>query len=319
MRRVFRLLSALCVVGLALGVPSAQAAFPGQNGKIAFASLPVDFSSAPDIWTISPNGADQTNLTGNSPAAEEDPKWSADGRRLAFTSDRVTATNPDGDPEVFVMNADGSHVTQITFNRGEDINPTWSPDGRKIAFSRLPHKPNRGGYSREIWTINADGTGERQLTNRPGPDIEPNWSPDGRRIAFSSARDNKTKYLNIFTMDPNGGDVRQLTFTEFDAQRPNWSPDGSQIAFHSDLPEGAIAGSFNVFTIRSDGSHLTRLTSEPNAGHPAWSPDGRQIAFGNDRTGDGEIWTMLADGSQQLRLTMRPLTHDFDPDWQPLP
>jgi Tol biopolymer transport system component len=140
-----------------------------------------------------------------------------------------------------------------------------------------------------------------------------------RRIAFSSLRDNKTKYFNIFTMDPNGGDVRQLTFIEFDAQRPNWSPDGSQIAFHSDLPEGTIVGGFNVFTIRSDGSHLTRLTSEPDAGHPAWSPDGRQIAFGNGRTGDGEIWTMLADGSQQLQLTMRPLTDDFDPDWRPLP
>jgi TolB protein len=315
MRRVFRLLSALCVVGLALGVSSARGAFPGQNGKIAFASAPFDFSGAPDIWTISPNGGNQTNLTGDSPAAELDPKWSADGRRIVFTSDRVTPSNPDGDTEVFVMNADGSHVAQLTFNRGEDVTPTWSPDGRKIAFGRIPRYPDRGGNSLEIWTISADGTGERQLTNTPGgADFEPNWSPDGRRIAFSSARDNKTKFQNIFTMDPNGGDVRQLTFSELTAQRPNWSPDGSQIVYHSYVPDGT----FDIFTMRSDGSHQTRLTSE-EGGQPAWSPDGRQIAFGSGRTGDFEVWTMLADGSLERQLTMRPLTQDGKVDWQPLP
>jgi hypothetical protein len=73
MGRVFRLLSALCVVGLALGVSSARGAFPGQNGKIAFASHPV-VGGAPDIWTVSPNGEDPTNLTGDSPAADHDPK-----------------------------------------------------------------------------------------------------------------------------------------------------------------------------------------------------------------------------------------------------
>jgi Tol biopolymer transport system component len=316
MRPVVRLLPVLCVVGLALGVSSAQGAFPGHNGKIAFASNPEDGSSEPDIWTMSANGGNQTNLTADSPAADHDPKWSPDGRRIVFTSERVTATNPDGDPEVFVMDADGSHVAQLTFNHGLDITATWSPDGRKIAFARIPRKPRRGGESCEIWTINADGTGERQLTNTPGADFEPNWSPDGRRIVFSSLRDNKTKYFNIFTMDTNGGDVRQLTFTEFDAQRPNWSPDGSQIAYHG-VP--GAGGSFNVFTIRFDGSHLTQLTFEPDAGHPAWSPDGRQIAYGNGHTGDGEIWTMLADGSQQRQLTVRPLMRDFDPDWQPLP
>ena len=139
-------LCAVCAGGLiAAGSSPALAAFPGQNGKIAFASHPL-VGGAPDIWTISPNGEGQTNLTGDSPAAEFDPKWSADGRRIVFTSNRVTEANPDGDTEVFVMDADGSHVAQLTFNRGRDITATWSPDGRKIAFARSPHQPTSGGW-----------------------------------------------------------------------------------------------------------------------------------------------------------------------------
>ncbi len=85
---------------------------------------------------MDPDGRDLVNLTAKSKATDFQPSWRADGRRIAFISDRVTATNPEGDSEIFIMKADGSHQRQITFNALDDEGPAWSPDGRMIVFYR---------------------------------------------------------------------------------------------------------------------------------------------------------------------------------------
>jgi dipeptidyl aminopeptidase/acylaminoacyl peptidase len=92
------------------------------------------------------------------------PSWSPDGRRIAFESDI------DGDMEIYVMNADGSDVQQITHNTLWDEGPAWSPDGTRFAFSR-----GTGDLTVDIWTMNADGTNARQLTTFPGRDESPDW------------------------------------------------------------------------------------------------------------------------------------------------
>jgi len=92
------------------------------------------------------------------------PIWSPDGRRIAFES------NLDGDMEIFVMNADGSNVQQITHNTIWDEGPAWSPDGTKFAFSR-----GAGDLRLDIWTMNVDGSDARQLTTYPGRDESPDW------------------------------------------------------------------------------------------------------------------------------------------------
>ena len=102
------------------------------------------------------------------------PAWSPDGRRIAFESDL------DGDMEIFVMNADGSNVRQITHNTLWDEGPAWSPDGTKFAFSR-----GADDLHLDIWTMNADGSDPRQLTTYPGRDESPDWgvnpAPGGGR------------------------------------------------------------------------------------------------------------------------------------------
>src|SRR5687768_8734338 len=95
------------VASIAVGAPPAfgtQSA--GQNGRIAFAS---DRRAGEDldIWSMRPSGSNLINLTADSDADEFGPSWRPDGRKLAFMSNRVTATNPEGDFETFVMNADG--------------------------------------------------------------------------------------------------------------------------------------------------------------------------------------------------------------------
>jgi dipeptidyl aminopeptidase/acylaminoacyl peptidase len=111
--------------------------------------------------------------------------WRPDGRKLLFMSDRATATNPEGDFELFVMDANGSNQTQITFNALDDEHPAWSPDGTRIVFVR-DFDPIIGEFDEDILTMNADGskraephqhTGRRRVRAR----LVAAWSADRLR------------------------------------------------------------------------------------------------------------------------------------------
>jgi Tol biopolymer transport system component len=99
-----------------------------------------------------------------------------DGTRIAFTSRR------DGNPEVYVMNADGSDPTNVSNNPATDWMPAWSPDGAQLAFIA-----GRDGNF-ELYSMNADGTGQTRLTNKPASDFEPAWSPAARASASPRSR-----------------------------------------------------------------------------------------------------------------------------------
>ncbi len=88
------------------------------------------------------------------------PNWSPDGTEIAFTSNR------DGNDEIYVMNADGSNQTRLTYNDAYDGMPAWSPDGTRIAF-----ESRRDSNGSAIYVMNADGSNQTQLTKRPW------WSP----------------------------------------------------------------------------------------------------------------------------------------------
>jgi Tol biopolymer transport system component len=312
MIRTWTVLAVVFVAGLVAAGP-ALGAFPGQNGKIAFDSDRRDGDDRrgvdEDIWTMDPDGGNLVNLTAESKMADLAPNWRADGQRIAFMSDRITATNPEADFEIFVMHADGSHQTQITFNALDDEEPAWSADGRRIAFVR-DLDPIRGQTDDDLLTMNADGSEQRNLTSSPGVrDSSPNWSPDGRTITFLSDRDGD---LEVYTMRPDGSSVRQLTFNDGFEFQPNWSPDGRKITFTSDRTDSA-----EVYVMDANGTNQTNLTANHAGGDffSAWSPDGRKIVHLN---GHHDIFTMNADGSDQLRLTKGP-AFDFESDWQPLP
>ena len=310
MMRIGCALVVICVAGLGVAESAALGAFAGRNGAIAFVSdrRGADF----DIWAMKPDGTEQVALTSNSKADDFAPSWRADGRKLAFNSDRVTFANPEGDHEIFVADADGSHVKQITFNALDDEDPAWSPDGSRIAFA-LDLDPIRGQVDYDLYTMRADGTRPRNLTNSPGvTDMQPSWSPDGRRLVFLSDRDGD---LEVYTSRPSGADVRQLTFNDASEFVPGWSPDGTRIVFATDRDDG----NFEIYTMRADGGHQTRLTSDAaGEGYPAWSPDGAQIVFATERNGAPELYTMRAEGGDEVRRTTNRAT-DIHPDWQPLP
>src|SRR4051794_36400057 len=173
---------------LAVTATPAHATFPGQNGKIAFGlvvGVDVDDESISDIYTMGPDGRRLRNLTPDSPADDDFPSWSADGRMIAFYSKRTGPDNPivpalgRADQEIFVMNANGTGLRQVTRNTVDDGGPAWSPEGDRLVV----HRWLDDGSQADLITMRVNGTGERNLTNSPDTlDRYGVWSPDGREI-----------------------------------------------------------------------------------------------------------------------------------------
>jgi TolB protein len=182
---------------LLVSAQGAPAAFPGNNGKLAFSGS----SGHTGIWVSNADGTGETALT-TSPGS--DPAWSADGQKIAFGYQGGIA----------VMNADGTGEKQLTIGSA-DSHPTWSPDGKKIAFTRDVMG------SAEVMVMKSDGTGVKALT----PGYTPAWSPDGTTIAF-------TGDCGIDTISPGGTGWAMLTTTCGDFE-PSWSPDGYRLVFAS--------------------------------------------------------------------------------------
>jgi Tol biopolymer transport system component len=310
------MISAGLLVAL-VGTPrEAEATFPGDNGRIAFASNRTtgegvnnpegDF----EIFTMNPDGTGLTQLTENA-AFDFDPEWSADGQRIAFESDRGLFS------EIFVMNADGTLETQVTTNPdfSFDRSPTFSPDGERIAFESnraVGEGVDNPEKDIEIFVVNLDGTGLQQLTRNAARELHPDYAPNGKKIAFVSERNFQP---GIYTMNADGTKQKKRSLGPATAfQFPSWSPDGERIAFNSNQD-----GPTNIFTMNADGSGQKRLTNNGirvDRG-PVFSPDGKKIAFNSNRDGNFEIYEMNADGTEQLNLTNDP-AGDFTPDWQPV-
>jgi Tol biopolymer transport system component len=152
---------------------------------------------------------------------ERYPSYSPDGTQIAFRGD-LDLVEPSGDEEIYVMNADGTNVRQLTSNGDFDSAPSWSPDGQRILFERAPagtFTPGTEAQEKDIYVMNADGTNVRRLTDSPGLDEGPEFSPDGTKIAFSSARDGQQE---IYIMDADGSNPRRLTDNPARDESPDW-------------------------------------------------------------------------------------------------
>jgi len=156
-RRVFAVL-----LGAALTACSSISGGALQATTIHPSSAPTTTLKAlPSILPTSTAKLDQSSLSG----------------RILFSA------GPHPHQDIYVINADGSDLTQLTDDPAADSDPAWSPDNTRIAFRSRRHGND------EIYLMNADGSGQTNLTNHPAMDLSPAWSPDNSRIAFASSRE----------------------------------------------------------------------------------------------------------------------------------
>lgn len=307
------------VYGMVIGEETeTPQAFP--TDRIAFVS---DRDGNKEIYLMELVGTTVVSLTNltNNPADDYDPVWSPDGTRIAFVSNRdpnLAECWPND--EIYVMDADGSHVTRLTDNPALDWTPVWSPDGTRIAFISTRVEPAAACQcvlcNRGIYVMDADGSHVTRLTEITPYDRDPSWSPDGRRIAFVGSTSVSVHVYTtavIYVMDVDGSHATPLSDNAALELGPAWSPDGTRIAFVSYRDSNA-----EIYMMDADGSHVTRLTDNPAVDlGPAWSPDGTRISFASYRDGNGEIYVMDADGSNVTRLTDNPVD-DWGPVWAPI-
>jgi Tol biopolymer transport system component len=281
---------------------------PSTNGYLAFDSGVIYNPQSHARWRIpcqsgvwSPDGARLAcgrevqimRLDGSEVVAAgmigHSQSWSPDGSRVVFINGNLSDAG-----DIFVLNADGSGLQQLTSTPAREERPRWSPDGSRILFNAF------AGEVSQVYTINADGTNLRQLTTQDGVDAE--WSPDGSRIVFTTKRAGNT---DIYVMNADGSDQRPLTGEATDEHTPLWSGDGALIAFQRTIPRtnpGLDYESVHVVNATT-GQQSTIADSGFDTYLVRWSPDGTRVVYG-EITAYALIYrTARPDGSDPQPLT----------------
>jgi len=151
-----------------------------------------------EIALVDLESGETRNLT-NSPAIDRSGKWSPDGSRIVFASDR------NGSFDLYTMAPDGSDIQQITDALSNEANPEWSPDGRHVVY-----ESDASGVH-QLFVLDL-GTGQSErITSSDARDVLPAWSPDGAWIAFTSYRHGDGDKGDIYVIRPDGTGERRMT------------------------------------------------------------------------------------------------------------
>ena len=272
-----------------------------SGGRIAFVTT---VGGDPEIAVLDVKTGETTIVTENR-SEDLSPRWSPDGKTVAYVSDE------SGEMDINLVDGKDHVITRLTHSGTEDQLPHWSPDGEKIAFmaesggqSELYLTPLEGGAATRVSIDTSQGVNASVLGG---------WSPDGEWLV--SYREGSTEERGLWLRNPSG--VNKIRLTTGMDREPAWSPDGDRIAFVRTQEDND-----DIFVLRflgggrvSNDFEVIRLTQqESNEGSPNWSPDALNLAFVSYRDGDGEIYSMSADGSKQRQLTNNA-ADDLTPDW----
>lgn len=286
-----------CSAGDSTGMPTATAPSPATAISAATPMATTGLAPSPDVdaaapWIVyqspdglrlvEPDGGADRRALPDGPDGALHADWSPDGLRLAFVVD-----DPDGTRDVWTSDWDGSNAEQLVDCvapcRDAD-SPAWSPDGLWIAFIRIDNVDGHNPGSK--LQVIAVGTGETTtVAATRGAEYagEPRWSPDGRSLVATIVRyvddgnDTQTvtgSAITVVGLDDVTPDFRPITTFESLSGYPDWHPTDSVILFAAGEPT-------DLFTIRPDGTGLTRLTNQRPGDDllfmPAYRPDGSGI------------------------------------------
>ncbi len=277
-----------------------------------------------NIYVMNDDGSNVRRLT-DTPLSVGSPRWSPDGRQVAFMMDlHTTQPNKWQQYDVFVMNADGTQQRNLTQHPKQDGFPCWSPDGKYLVFERAGHA------TLEIFVIELATRKIRQLTDL-GSASSPSWSPDGKEIAYEFARAGEGTH--IYIMDADGRNnhplIRQPRRGAFGGTilscEPHWSPDGQRILYkESEFAAGKGRVANSILIVNKRTRHLKVLDTPRNWKIDAvcWADDGDAVLFAAvpnglvNKSGIFKIYKYRLSNGRITNLTDHP-SDNWSMDWTP--
>lgn len=219
----------------------------------------------------------------DTPFMDRAPHWSPDGKKILFSSGY--GSNRESGEDIYMVNADGSGLQQLTNRAGEESLAEWSPDGQSIIFNAETDSTT------QLFIMRADGGEQRQLTTA-GVNYSASFSSDGQKIVYVSYVNNNSE---IFTLDLQSNRSTRLTNNTIRDNGGDWfvSIESGKIVFQS-----RKNGNDEICVMNEDGSDIVNLSKHQGEDRrPWWSADGERIFFETNRNGHWDIFSMNKDGS----------------------
>jgi Tol biopolymer transport system component len=263
------------------------------------------------------SGLDSTEgiqrVTFTTEGADFDPDVDSAGQWIVYASTRHRET-----ADLYLKRVNGSAVTQLTADPGNDVMPVFSPDGRRIAFCS-----DRAG-NWDIYITDITGGQPVQVTSEFTQDIHPSFSPDGRHLVYCSFGSQSGQW-ELVVVDLDNPSTRKFIGYGL---LPRWSPVDNRIAFQRARERGTRW--FSVWTIDlvdGEATLPTEVFAATNAAviTPDWSPDGKHLVFctviepGADdsaRPAQADVWVGSVDGRNRANLTKSRFAN-LQPVWGP--
>ncbi len=266
------------------------------GSKIYFAS---DRTGHKEIWSMDYDGSNQKAITHYN-SISTFPCVSPDGSKIAFT------TWYRGNPGIFVHSLETGRKL-IFYNQPASLNAPsdFTPDSKQL----LLYSTAGGSYA-QIFVANIDGSDWRRISSVRAIEVEAKVNPKTKAdLVFVSGRGGPPQ---VYRMNLDGADIARLTTGEGEAVNPAWHPDGQKIAFA--WTRGFEPGNYNIFIMDVATRAVVELTHGMGRNeNPVWAPDGLHIVYSSKRGRSIQLFTMLADGTQQKQLTT--LGNNEKPVW----